>query len=107
MPFRDNTRDLPERYGYKRFLTGWHEIRQALYEPVADLVQFEHKVRHSHGCSSAVAHAKLQCRFSARCCPCHTLQLQCTQVGPRWSRLFWETQGSTWAVVVTTTLDAW
>ena len=53
MPFRDNMRDLPERYGYKCFLTGWHEIRQALYEPVADLVEFEHKVRHSHVFSSA------------------------------------------------------
>ena len=58
MPFRDNTRDLPKRYGYKPFLTGWHEIRQALYEPVADLVQFEHKVRHRHIWSSAATHAK-------------------------------------------------
>ena len=57
MPPRDYVGDLPKRYGYKPFLTGWHEIRQALYEPVADLVQFEHKVRHSHICSSAIAHA--------------------------------------------------
>ena len=74
MPFGDNMRDLPERYGYKRFLTGWHEIRQALYEPVADLVQFEHKVRHRHVCSSATAHPSrlaLQCHSSAMCCTCH------------------------------------